>query len=270
MAENDAVFAGSIPEIYDQLLVPLLFDSYASDVTDRIEVLHPGEILEIAAGTGALTRAMSARLPTDVQIMATDLNQPMLDRAQSRSANDNRITWQQADALLLPFEDESFDVVVCQFGVMFFPDKVAGFKEAHRVLRPGGVFLFTVWDAITENEFVSVVSRTLADEFPLDPPSFMARTPHGYYSASTINTDLEAGGFGSTRIETIDHIASAASSWDAAAAYCQGSPLRTEISARNGSLDQVTQVVADALAKQFGPGPIEGRIRALVISAVRS
>src|SRR3984893_18481776 len=182
MAATDKLFAGMIPEIYDRFLVPLIFESYAGDLAERVAKVKPRDVLETAAGTGALTRAISSRLPAHARIVATDLNQPMLDRAAAKQPGDNRITWQQADALALPFEDQRFDVVACQFGVMFFPDKVQGYREARRVLKPGGHFLFNTWDRIAENEFVGVVTQALAALFPQDPPDFAARTPYGYFA----------------------------------------------------------------------------------------
>ena len=193
MAATDKLFAGSIPETYDRFLVPLIFESYARDLAERLARVEPREVLETAAGTGVLTRAAS-RLPAQARIVATDLNLPMLDHAQRRS-HDGRITWRQADALALPFEDQSFDVVACQFGAMFFPDKVQGYREARRVLKPGGRFLFNVWDRISENEFADVVTQALATLFPQDPPRFMARIPHGYHDVEKIRKELMAAGF---------------------------------------------------------------------------
>src|SRR5689334_22814097 len=153
MPTDDKLFAGSIPELYDRYLVPLIFEPYAADLADRTAALEPGHVLETAAGTGVLTSALAARLPATARMTVTDLNQPMLDRAASRQSRDARITWQQADALALPFADGMFDVVCCQFGAMFFPDKVKGYAEARRVLKRGGCFLFNVWDGIADNEF---------------------------------------------------------------------------------------------------------------------
>ena len=152
MVATDKLFAGSIPEIYDRFLVPLIFEPYAVDLAGRVAALAPNDVLETAAGTGVLTRALSQQLPASTHIVATDLNQPMLDQAAKRQQA-GTVEWKQADALALPFADRSFDVVACQFGVMFFPDKVKGYKEARRVLRPDGRFLFNVWDRISENEF---------------------------------------------------------------------------------------------------------------------
>src|SRR5712671_372816 len=130
----------------------------------------------------------------------------MLDHAAAKQPPDSRIIWQQADALALPFEDRTFDVVACQFGVMFFPDKVQGYKEARRVLKPGGRFFFNVWDQISENEFADVVTATLATIFPQDPPRFMARTPHGYHDVAKLREELTMAGFASLSIETLGDI----------------------------------------------------------------
>jgi ubiquinone/menaquinone biosynthesis C-methylase UbiE len=270
MAATDKLFAGSIPEIYDRFLVPLIFESYARDLAERVAKVEPREVLETAAGTGVLTRAMAARLPAQARIVATDLNQPMLDHAAARERGEGRVTWRQADALALPFEDQSFDAVACQFGVMFFPDKVRGFKEARRVLKPGGRFVFNVWDQISENEFADVVTETLATVFPQDPPRFMARTPHGYHDVAKLREQLTMAGFASISIETRGDISKAPSPRDPAVAYCQGTPLRNEIEARDPSgLEAATQACAEALALRFGSGPVDGRIRAHVITAIR-
>ena len=203
MAATDKLFAGSIPETYDRFLVPLIFESYARDLAERLARVEPREVLETAAGTGVLTRAMASRLPAQARIVATDLNQTMLDHAQKR-LHDGRITWRQADALALPFEDRSFDIVACQFGAMFFPDKVQGYREARRVLKRGGHFFFNVWDAISANEFADVVTQALAMLFPQDPPRFMARIPHGYHDVETIREELTAAGFKEISIATVE------------------------------------------------------------------
>ena len=269
MAATDKVFAGSIPEIYDRFLVPLIFEPYARDLAERIAKASPKAVLEIAAGTGVVTRAMAARLPADARLTVTDLNQPMLDHAKARQ-NDDRIEWKQADALALPFADGSFDAVACQFGAMFFPDKVQGYREARRVLKPGGRFFFNVWDRISENEFADVVMQALAEVFPDDPPRFMARTPHGYHDVELIHRELGDAGFSDISIEAVDHRSRAASPRDPAIAYCQGTPWRNEIEARGPArLEEATNRAADAVAQRFGNGAVDGRIRAFVITAVR-
>jgi len=268
MVATDKLFAGSIPEIYDRLLVPLIFGAYARDLAERIARAAPQDLLETAAGTGALTAALVSRLPSNTRIVATDLNQPMLDHAASKPNLQSRVMWRQADALSLPFEDATFDAVACQFGVMFFPDRIAGYREARRVLKPRGHFFFNAWDRISDNEFPETVAQALAALFPQDPPLFMARTPHGYHDVARIRDELAAGGFADIKIETIDYTSRAASARDAAIAFCQGTPLRNEIMARDASrLEEATNVAADALARRFGNGAIEGRIRAHVVAA---
>jgi ubiquinone/menaquinone biosynthesis C-methylase UbiE len=270
MATTDKLFAGPIPELYERFLVPLIFESYARDLARRVATTKPQDVLETAAGTGVLTRAMASCLPRAARLVATDLNAPMLEEAAKRQAGDRRIEWRQADALALPFPSASFDVIACQFGAMFFPDKVAAYKEAQRVLRSGGHLIFNVWDRISENEFADVVTQALAAVFPGDPPRFMARTPHGYHDVEQIRRDLNAAGFSDIAIDAVDETSRAPSPREAAVAYCHGTPLRNEIEARDASkLEQATAQAAAALARRFGNGPIEGRIRAFVISAVQ-
>ena len=268
MVATDKVFAGSIPEFYDRYLVPLIFASYASDVAARIEGATPRDVLETAAGTGALTTAMVSRLPAQTRIVASDLNQAMLDHASAKPALRDRVIWKQADAQALPFDEATFDVVTCQFGMMFLPDRIKGYTEARRVLRRGGRFIFAVWDHISNNHFADVVTESLTAMFPQDPPVFLARTPHGHHDAARLRAELSAAGLRDVAIETIHHTSKASSAGDVALAYCEGTPLRNEIVARDVSrLGEATRVATDALAKRFGKGEIEGLISALVITA---
>ena len=263
----DKVFAGSIPKLYDTHLVPLIFAPYAADLAKRLASRPVSRILEVAAGTGVVTRAMASALPPSATIVATDLNQAMLDQAAAVGTQ-RQVDWSQADAMQLPFADESFDAVVCQFGAMFFPDKAKAFAEARRVLKPGGVFTFNVWDRIGENEFAETVTRALESVFPQDPPRFMARTPHGYHDPRAIERDLADGGFKrSPRIDTIAARSRAASPRIPAIAYCQGTPLRNEIEARDAArLGEATDVAAQAIAQRFGEGAVDGKIQAHVVS----
>src|SRR5438552_2876445 len=202
MLEPDKIFTGSIPENYDRYMVPLIFEPYAEDIARRATAFSPGAVLEVAAGTGVVTRALARGLSAGASYVVTDLNQPMLDYAASRQGPADRITWRQADALALPFEDAAFDLVCCQFGAMFFPDRTAGYREARRVLKPGGRFLFNVWDRIEENVFANDVTNALAEIFPNDPRRFLARTPHGYHDPALIRSELEKAGFLSVVIQT--------------------------------------------------------------------
>ncbi len=266
----DKVFAGSIPKVYQAYLVPLLFEQYAADLVDRLASRALGSVLEVAAGTGVVTRRLASALPARVSIVATDLNQPMLDQAAAIGTQ-RPVEWRQADALHLPFAAGTFDAVVCQFGVMFFPDKVKAFAEAHRVLRPGGVLIFSVWDRIEENEFADVVTRALESVFPADPPRFLARTPHGYHDRANIERDLSSGGFvGRRQIDVLAARSRATSPRDPAIAYCKGTPLRTEIEARDASrIEEATDVAAEAIGRRFGGAAVDGKMQALVVTVER-
>jgi SAM-dependent methyltransferase len=213
---------------------------------------------------------LAAKLPPATIIVATDLNQPMLDHARTMGTA-RAVDWRQADAMQLPFPDQSFDLVVCQFGVMFFPDKGAAMAEVRRVLRPGGTFLFNVWDRIEDNEFAETAMAALAPLFPEDPPRFMARVPHGYHDQAVIGSDLARGGFTApARYETVTRRSVADSPRIPAVAYCQGTPVRNEIEARAATrLEAATAAVAALMAARFGTGRIEGRIQATVVEVQR-
>jgi SAM-dependent methyltransferase len=266
-ADADKVFAGSIPKLYETYLVPLIFEPYAADLGKRLASKRPVRVIEIAAGTGVVTRTLASLLPENVAIVATDLNQPMLDQASALGTK-HPVKWRQADAMELPFPDGAFDAVVCQFGVMFFPEKSKAFSEARRVLSSGGLFIFNVWDRIKENEFADTVTMAMASLFPQDPPCFLARTPHGYYDRPTIERDLAKGGFAALpQITMVAARSRANSPRDPAIAYCQGTPLRNEIEARDASrLGAATDIAAEAIAQRFGRGAVDGKIQALLVS----
>jgi SAM-dependent methyltransferase len=266
MATLDATFAGSIPALYDRCLGQFLFEPYAEHLAQRVVKLRPRRLLETAAGTGIVTRALARALP-DAEIIATDLNQAMLDLAATK-LQAPKVTWRQADAQSLPFEDATFDVVVCQFGVMFFPDKQRGYQEARRVLRPGGRFLFSVWDSIEQNEIPYCVAQSVKALFPTDPPNFLARTPYGYCDEGAIRDALLQAGFDQVQVETVQRMSRAPSPQEPAIGLCQGSPLRNEIEARDSSrLDEATKQAAEAVAARYGAGAVTGLMQALVIEA---
>ena len=264
---TDKVFAGSIPKFYETYLVPLLFEPYAADLVNRLASRSLSRVLEVAAGTGVVTRALASVLPEDVSIVATDLNQPMLDQASALGTK-RPVQLRQADAMQLPFPDATFDAVVCQFGVMFFPDKAKALSEAHRVLRPHGVLIFNVWDRIEENEFADTVTKALASLFPQEPPRFLERTPHGYHEHESIERDLVSAGFiAPPEIVTLAARSRAKSPRDPAIAFCQGTPLRNEIEARGASrLEEATDVAAEAIGRRFGRGDVDGKMRAHVVT----
>jgi ubiquinone/menaquinone biosynthesis C-methylase UbiE len=268
MSETDKVFSGPIPEFYERYLVPLIFDPYARDIAARVAAARPQRVLEIAAGTGIVTRALVSQLPVTTQIVATDLNPPMLEHAKTLMGRDDRIEWKTADAQNLPFEDESFDAVVCQFGVMFFPDKARAFKEARRVLKSSGQYYFSVWDKIANNEFAELVTQALEEMFPDDPPRFLARTPHGHNDIDILRSGLKAAGFTSISADAVDARSRAPSPWEPALANVQGTQLRNEVEARAPDrLEEATTRASQAIAEWLGTAEVDGRIRAYVVTA---
>jgi SAM-dependent methyltransferase len=270
IADVDKAFTGSIPGLYETYLVPLIFEPYAADLANRVTSQPLTRVLEVAAGTGVVTRALASVLPEGVSIVATDLNQAMLDYGSALGAG-RPVEWRQADALQLPFGDEAFDAVVCQFGAMFFPDKAKAFSEARRVLRPGGLFAFNVWDRLEENEFADAVTAAVASVFPADPPRFLARTPYGYFDRAIIERDLAAAGFvRAPQTATVAFRSRAASPRDPAIAFCQGTPLRNEIETRDRSrLGEATDRAAEEIARRFGQGAVDGKTQAQVVTINR-
>lgn len=261
---NDVRFAGSIPAIYEQYLVPLLFEPYANDLAVRVKALGPKTILETTAGSGALTRALAKAMP-DAKIRSTDLNDAMLDVAKQSLPN---VTFAQADAQELPFGDREFDVVVSQFGMMFPPDRIAAYREARRVLVPSGRFLFSVWGPLAANPLSEFISDALGAQFPNDPPRFFVRMPFAYHDHARIEADLRQGGFTDIRVEDVDIETHAPSAESAAIGMCQGCPLRGEIEERApGRLDDVTAKVTEAVVKRYGKGAVPNPMRAVVVSA---
>lgn len=269
MPTPDAIFAGSVPANYDRYMGPLFFEPFAREVARRLSGLREGALLETAAGTGIVTAALVASLPPAVAITATDLNQPMLDHAMGKPGME-RVAFRQADALTLPFADASFDAVVCQFGAMFFPDRVAAYREARRVLRPGGLFLLSTWDRVEHAPVAHAALEVLSRRFPREGLWFLERTPHGHFDPEVVRRDLRAAGWEAMRVETVTQMGRAASARSAAIALCQGTPMRGELEAFGpDALSIATEVVAAELAARFGDGPFEAPSRALVTEATR-
>ena len=269
MVATDANFAGSIPELYERYLVPLLFEPYAEDLARRLSDLRRGMLLELAAGTGVVTRVLRRALPSEVRIVATDLNAGMLKVAASHVST-KAVTFQQADAQNLPFADGVADAIVCQFGMMFVPDKSVALREAARVLVPGGRLVFNVWDRLIKNEVSNIVTSAVAGLYPQDPPRFFERTPFGYFDAAAIRAELQAACFQHIEIDTVEQVSQATSAEDVAIGMCQGTPLRGEIEARApDGLPAATRAATTALVARFGAGPFENRMSALFVTAHR-
>lgn len=264
MASEHAGFVGSIPELYDRHLGPLFFQPYARDLASRVRA--GGRLLELACGTGMLTRELVSALPQTVTIDATDLNDAMLAAARTRVVAPN-VRWQTADAMALPFDDGVFDAAVCQFGVMFFPDKVDAARQVRRVLKPGGSYWFNVWGTLADNPLGRVAHDTIAAFFDSDPPAFY-QTPFGYNDHDRIAGDLRAAGFTSVHIDVVDKEAQASSAEHAAVGLVQGNPVIGPIKERaHATPDAVTSAVAAAAAREFGTAPLRAPMRVLVVHA---
>lgn len=265
MSESKSVFAGSIPEAYHRYLVPLIFEEYAQDLASRAMMLPSGTVLETACGTGVLTKHLRAVLPRTVKIVATDLNRAMLEVARAELDGLEAIEYQTADGTALPFEDDTFDIVVCQFGVMFFPDKELGYREAARVLKPGGAFVFNVWDSLVHNRFAERVHDTVVELFPDNPPVFLS-LPYGYNDPSEIKMQLQHAGFTDIHFSVLPRASRAPSAREAALAFTAGSPLAAQLAER-GIEEAALEAAEAALVDAFGRGDVAAPMQAIVIVA---
>lgn len=267
MKDEHAQFSGSIPAAYDRYLGPLLFQPYAEDLAARLLMGKEGSVLELACGTGILTRVLRSRFPATVKLTATDLNEPMFRSAVDKFAQEEDVHWAQADACALPFSDAMFDAVVCQFGIMFVPDKALAAREAHRVLKPGGLFLFNVWDAIEHNELCRIAHGTITGYFEKDPPMFY-ETPFGYHDQEEIKGTLERAGFRDVWTEVVAKVGEASRAADVATGLVQGNPVSVAIAERDASLlPVITKAVANAIENRFGATDIRIPMRAIVVEA---
>ncbi|MBB2753328.1 UNVERIFIED_ORG: ubiquinone/menaquinone biosynthesis C-methylase UbiE [Rhizobium aethiopicum] len=264
-ATSPAPFDQGVAELYQALLVPILFEPYAAEMAIVADRSKPGSVLELAAGTGALTRALRATLDPPTEIVATDLSQAMIDIG-APSVTMSRTHWMHADAQNLPFAPEMFDLVICQFGAMFFPDKVKAYGEAQRVLRGKGRFLFSTWDSLAANDFASCVDECLAELFPSDPPDFLRRLPYSYFDPGPIKAQMSSAGFESVTCDRLQLTAVAATAHDVAAAFCQGTPLRGEIEWRAPErMSEIVEEVAGRMEARHGACP-SGGMSALVVT----
>lgn len=260
MAAGEA-FRHSTPELYDRYMAPLFFEPCAAIVAETARTLKAHAVLETAAGTGIVTRAVHHALP-EASIVATDLNAEMLAVAAARLVNEN-VSFQIANAQALPFNDESFDLVLCQFGIMFFPDKVKANAEARRVLRSGGHYLVVTFDALSKNPVAQLVGEAVAGLFPDDPPHYMEQGPFCYTDPAQIQNDLLAGGFAKIELQTHSARSRATDSYQAALGICQGGPFRAEIEKRDPhGLARATAAAADALRRFQGPNGLEAPMSA--------
>jgi SAM-dependent methyltransferase len=267
--DDNAAFIGSIPANYDAGLGPVIFADYAADMARRVAATGARNVLEIAAGTGIVTRELRNLLPPDAQVTATDLNPPMLEIARRKFRAGERVAFQPADAGALPFNDGAFDAVVCQFGVMFFPDKPLAYREARRVLNPGGRYFFSVWDAVQHNPFIRHAHEIIAGSFPVDPPTFY-QVPVGYFALDPIKIALETAGFADIQIAVLSRVKEVASISGFARGLIYGNPTIDVIRARGGvDPDAFVARLAKALENEFGANPCRLPMQAIMIEARR-
>ena len=268
MSSSPAAFSGSVPRYYDQYMRDLLFDPYAADLVLRIPIRDGLRILEVACGTGILTRRLLEALPDDAEVIATDLNQAMVDYARG-AVGEEGVTWQVADAQDLPFPDESFDVVLCAFGFMFLPDKAQGFGEVRRVLKPGGLLLANTWHGLDTNRTEGVIEEALLGLFPDDPPTFL-HTPFGYGAHEPIRADMEAAGWTGVALEDVTLASQVPSAEHVAIGYTRGTPLTGQLAERGADADRVIEKVTSDLAAFGGEGLYRAEHTATVITARRA
>lgn len=266
---RNAAFTGSVPENYDRYLGPALFEPYARDLAARVSVGEGASVLELACGTGIATRELRDRLPRDAKLTATDLNESMLAYAARKFSPADAVEWRQADACELPFGDESFDAVACQFGFMFVPDKEKAFGEARRVLKPGGTLLFSVWDSIEQNDFAHVAHAVISKFFESDPPTFY-EVPFSMHDARAVGALARGAGFEGVQWTRLAPPSVSPSAAEAARGLVEGNPVIAAIRERMPSeVENVERAVAEALAARCGDKPVEGRTAAFVFAAAR-
>lgn len=268
MTDRSAEFVGSIPEHYDRGLGPIIFDGFAADIADRAAAVASMNVLEIAAGTGIVTRHLRDRLNANARLMATDLNAPMLEVARARFRPAERVAFQPADALALPFPDGVFDTVVCQFGVMFFPDKHKAYREVERVLAAGGRYLLSVWDAHRYNPFGRIAHETIARFFPVDPPQFY-QVPFGYHAIDPIKEALIDARFTDIEITVLGRVREIPDVDAFARGLVYGNPVVDQIRARGGDPEAIVAAVVEALRREFGADPARMPVQAIMFSARR-
>jgi SAM-dependent methyltransferase len=267
VTDGGSVFSGSVAELYERLLVPAMFQPYAVDLAERVSQRGPESVLETACGTGALTHELRERLAASVRLVATDLNEPMIDRARKRLGDADRIEWRQADSTALPFPSATFSAVACQFGMMFPPDKSAAVRETRRVLAPGGLFAFNVWDSLDNNPYAKLAHETFARFLPDDPPTFFADIPHGFHDPEFWRDLLLAAGFSEVQSEIVSRDIRSASAAELALGLVRGTPVSGMIAQRGGDLEAIAEATGRELAHLGGERPFRSTMRALVVTA---
>ena len=259
-------FSGSIPHHYEQYLGPMFFEPYAIEVSKRIDPSSVHIVLEIASGTGRVTRHLRERIPGTSKLIASDISQDMLSVAKEKLRNLD-IDWQIIDAQQLPFNDNSIDLVVCCFGYMFVPDKPKAFAEAYRVLKPGGMLLFTTWNKLELNA-ASYTYRTAAKKYLQDPLSESYNLPFSMNDERAISSILQNAGFSKITIESVNKVSISQTAKEAANGLAQGGSIYNEIMKRNPAwIEEIKSIVEKKLAENFGAAPMIAPMSAVISQA---
>ena len=269
MAEDPLAFVGSVPEHYDRFLGPFMFEPYAVDLATRVAQESPSRILELACGTGRLTRQLLAQTGAEGRIVATDLNIDMIRYARTVVPDDSRVRWETADAAALTYADGSFDAVTCQFGLMFLPDRARGMREWHRVLAPGGRLAVNVWDSLRANPAAATVHATVGEVFPADPPQFLL-VPYSMHDADVLRSLAQDAGFADVEVEHVTFVGDGPTAFDVATGFAMGSPLNASLRAlAPDRIDEVRSRLEVALRERHGDRPFRAEMSALVVTARR-
>jgi ubiquinone/menaquinone biosynthesis C-methylase UbiE len=266
--DRNVLFQGAIPENYNRYLGPVIFEPWAEDLVSRLPGRKYGGILETACGTGIVTRRLRDVLPATTEIVATDLNSDMFEFAKRKFRSGENVIWQQADASALPFPNCSFDAAVCQFGVMFVPDKATAMRESYRVLRSGGVFLFNVWDSFEANPFGQIAHATIASLFDHNPPRFY-EIPFGFHDSTVIRKLLQDAGFGKIESCSETKACRSPSAREFATGLVRGNPVGAEATERGVDPEDLIVAVAKRIAERFGDAPVQSTMRAIVWQAMK-
>jgi ubiquinone/menaquinone biosynthesis C-methylase UbiE len=259
-------FSGSIPEHYDRVLGPMFFEPYAIEVSQRIDPSSVNTVLEIGSGTGRVTAHLRNVISSATKLIGSDISEDMLAVAKEKLKGLD-IDWRIIDAQDLPFDDDSIDVIVGCFCYMFVPDKHKAFAEAHRVLRPGGMFIFSTWDKLELNgasyTYRKIVKKLFEDSLP---ESY--NLPFSMNDQNAIKGMLKETGFSKIKVERVDKDSISQTAGEAANGLARGGSIYNEIMMHDPSLvEEIIKELEKELSEKFGTSPMIAPMTAVVCQA---